>query len=158
VFNENPRLDGGLLLQMREIHQRSRGTYGAPCIHAELVEPGVRVDRKRIAHLMREAGLAGISRRKGASHYPPRPAVPPGTGPGQLPVHGRCSRSPLPGGHRAPRGALGPSGDETTPPPACRSSSLEAEGSLTRGTPRRVESNPDNDEIGRHCQMAQVWL
>ena len=44
--------DDGLLRQVREIHQRSRGTYGAPCIHAELVESGVCVGRKRIARLM----------------------------------------------------------------------------------------------------------
>ena len=46
------------------IHQRSRGTYGAPRIHAELAEDGVHVGRKRVARLMREMGLAGISRRK----------------------------------------------------------------------------------------------
>ena len=51
--------DDDLLRQVREIHQRSRGTYGAPRIHAELVESGVCVGRRRIARLMREAGLAG---------------------------------------------------------------------------------------------------
>ena len=55
----------GLLRQVREIHQRSQGTYGAPSIHAELAESGVCVGHKRIARLMREAGLAGVSRRKG---------------------------------------------------------------------------------------------
>lgn len=57
--------DDDLSRQVREIHWRSRGTYGAPRIHAELVESGVCVGRKRIARLMREAGLAGVSRRKG---------------------------------------------------------------------------------------------
>ena len=47
------------------IHQRSRGTYGAPRIHAELAADGVHVARKRVARLTREMGLAGISRRKG---------------------------------------------------------------------------------------------
>ena len=47
------------------IHQRSRGAYGAPRIHAELAADGVDVARKRVAPLMREMGLAGISRRKG---------------------------------------------------------------------------------------------
>ncbi len=56
--------DDGLLRQVREIHQRTRGTYGALRIHAELVESGVCVGRKRTARLMREAGLAGVSRRK----------------------------------------------------------------------------------------------
>ncbi len=47
------------------IHARSRGTYGAPRIHAELIAGGTHVARKRVARLMREAGLAGVTRRKG---------------------------------------------------------------------------------------------
>ena len=50
---------------MQEIHAGSRGTYGAPRIHAELVEAGVAVGRKRVARVMREAGIAGVSRRRG---------------------------------------------------------------------------------------------
>lgn len=46
------------------IHERSRGTYGAPRIHAELAEEGIRVGRKRIARLMKRAGIEGVSRRK----------------------------------------------------------------------------------------------
>ncbi len=57
--------DDGLLRQVRAIHQRSRGTYDAPRIHAELMESGLCVGRNRIARLMREAGLAGLSRRRG---------------------------------------------------------------------------------------------
>ena len=54
-----------LLNQIRAIHDRSRGTYGVPRIHAELGACGVRVGRKRIARLMPAARLAGVSRRKG---------------------------------------------------------------------------------------------
>ena len=43
----------------------SRGTYGAPRIHAELAAEGTPVSRKRVARVIREAGLAGVSRRKG---------------------------------------------------------------------------------------------
>ena len=57
--------DAVLVERIREIHIASRGTYGAPRIHAELVAEGTSVGRKRIARLMRAAGLAGISRRKG---------------------------------------------------------------------------------------------
>ena len=57
--------DEALLGRIREIHRLSRGTYGAPCIHAELVAQGYAVGRKRIARLMRRAGLRGISRCKG---------------------------------------------------------------------------------------------
>jgi putative transposase len=56
--------DDKLLAQIRAIHQRSRGTYGAPRIHAELAAQGVKVSRKRVARLMREAGLQGVSRRR----------------------------------------------------------------------------------------------
>ena len=58
--------DEALLDRIREIHRLSRGTYGAPRIHAELVARGYAVGRKRVARLMRRAGLRGISRRKGA--------------------------------------------------------------------------------------------
>ena len=57
--------DDLLKVCIRNIHARSRGTYGTPRIHAELGEDGVRVGRKRIARLMREMGLAGVSRRQG---------------------------------------------------------------------------------------------
>ena len=54
-----------LTAQIRAIHQRSRGTYGAPRIHAELrLDHGVQVARKRVARLMRTAGLVGCHRRR----------------------------------------------------------------------------------------------
>jgi putative transposase len=56
--------DEKLLEQIRSIHQRSRGTYGAPRIQAELQAQGTAVSRKRVARLMREAGLVGASRRR----------------------------------------------------------------------------------------------
>jgi putative transposase len=56
--------DAVLLSQIRAAHSASYGTYGAPRIHAELKENGVRVGRKRVARLMAAAGLAGVSRRK----------------------------------------------------------------------------------------------
>ena len=52
--------------RIRAIHARSRGTYGMPRIHAELSAEGVQVGPKRVARLMRAAGLQGISRRKRA--------------------------------------------------------------------------------------------
>ena len=56
--------DTALAERVRAIHERSRGTYGAPRIQAELADCGFAVSRKRVARLMRESGLAGISRRK----------------------------------------------------------------------------------------------
>ena len=58
------RRDAALVQRIREIHERSRGTYGVPRIHAELASEGMRVSRKRIARLMRESGLQGASRRR----------------------------------------------------------------------------------------------
>jgi putative transposase len=59
------KADEELLERIRAIHAKSRGTYGAPRVHAELRAEKTRVGRKRVARLMRQAGLAGVSRRKG---------------------------------------------------------------------------------------------
>ena len=56
--------DAMLSQQIRAFHEQSRGTYGAPRIQADLRDEGIRVGRKRIARLMRVAGLRGLSRRK----------------------------------------------------------------------------------------------
>jgi putative transposase len=53
-----------LSARIAAIHQRSRATYGAPRIQVELREQGIRVGRKRVARLLRAAGLAGVSRRR----------------------------------------------------------------------------------------------
>ena len=57
--------DVDLTARVEEIHTRSRGTYGTPRIHAELAEAGVAVSRKRVARVMRAAGISGVSRRRG---------------------------------------------------------------------------------------------
>jgi len=62
--SQREQSDEALLAQIRAIHLRSRGTYGAPRVHAELLATGHRVSHKRVARLMREAGLAGVSRRR----------------------------------------------------------------------------------------------
>jgi putative transposase len=56
--------DAALTESIRAIHERSRETYGMPRIHAELAAEGQLVGRKRVARLMRAAGLEGISRRR----------------------------------------------------------------------------------------------
>jgi putative transposase len=58
------RVDAGLSICIQAIHERSRATYGAPRIHAELAAAGIRIGRKRVARLMDAAGLRGVSRRK----------------------------------------------------------------------------------------------
>jgi putative transposase len=56
--------DAQLSAQIVQIHQASRGTYGAPRIHAELAAYGTRCGRKRVARLMRLVGIAGCHRRR----------------------------------------------------------------------------------------------
>jgi len=56
--------DTTLLKRVRTIHASSRETYGAPRVHAELRAGGEKHGRKRIARLMRAAGLVGASRRR----------------------------------------------------------------------------------------------
>ena len=57
-----------LLEAVREIHDESDGTYGAPRVHAELVErpQGPKASLNRVARVMRTAGLQGVSPRKWA--------------------------------------------------------------------------------------------
>jgi len=56
--------DAELTRRIREAHAVSRGTYGAPRVHAELTATGIACGRKRVARLMRAAGIAGVHRRR----------------------------------------------------------------------------------------------
>ena len=56
--------DAALLKRVRTIHASSRETYGAPRVHAALRADGGKHGRKRVARLMRAAGLVGASRRR----------------------------------------------------------------------------------------------
>ena len=57
--------DAFLTEKIRQIHQDSRGVYGAPRIHAELrLEHNIGVGRKRVARLMKAAGISGITPKK----------------------------------------------------------------------------------------------
>ena len=49
---------------IKTYYTSSYETYGAPRIHADLKDAGIRIGRKRVARLMREVGLRGISRRR----------------------------------------------------------------------------------------------
>lgn len=58
------REDEALRGRIIAIHEQSRRTYGSPRIHAELKEQGTKIGRKRVARLMRDTGVVGVSRRK----------------------------------------------------------------------------------------------
>jgi putative transposase len=49
---------------IRAIYKASRGTYGSPNIHAALQKEGLRVGQNRVARLIREAGIQGVTRHK----------------------------------------------------------------------------------------------
>jgi putative transposase len=58
--------DERLKLRILEAWDESDRTYGAPRLHAELcLGDGVRLGRKRVARLMRELEIQGVSRRRG---------------------------------------------------------------------------------------------
>jgi putative transposase len=56
--------DERILPEIRKIHKDSRKTYGAPRMQAMLARKGIFVGRKRVARLMRRAGISGLIRRK----------------------------------------------------------------------------------------------
>jgi putative transposase len=57
--------DAWLTEKIKQIHEAIRGVYGSPRIHAELrLGHGIRVGEKRVARLMKAAGIAGVTPRK----------------------------------------------------------------------------------------------
>lgn len=64
---DSPRAQDNVLLlkHIEKIHLESRGTYGSPRVHAELtLGLGLPVNLKRVARLMRDAGIQGLYRRR----------------------------------------------------------------------------------------------
>lgn len=58
------RRDTELSTHIKAAHLESRGIYGAPRIHRVLAARGIHVGRKRVARLMRQVGLRGVTRRR----------------------------------------------------------------------------------------------
>ena len=79
AVEEGPRGDVVLTEKIREIHSRSRETYGSPRVHAELRSLGIGCGRRRVARLMRAAGLRGCMRgkKRRTTHRDPRAAPAP---------------------------------------------------------------------------------
>ena len=82
------RTDAELLEQIRAFHRRSRGTYGAPRIHRDLRAAGVRVGRKRVARLLKQAGPARRQSPQVAGDDRAGRARPAGARSGAAGVHG----------------------------------------------------------------------
>ena len=63
--SQRARTDIALTRRITQIHEETDGIYSAPRIQADLAdEHGIRVGQKRVARLMRKAGLEGVSRRR----------------------------------------------------------------------------------------------
>jgi putative transposase len=59
-------IDNAVLTErIRQVHAESDATYGMPRVRAELIDQGVVASRKRVARLMRQACIRGVSRRRG---------------------------------------------------------------------------------------------
>jgi len=65
ALSSHARQDVELRALIHEIYEHSHRTYGSRRVHVELREAyGVRVGRKRVARLMRQAGLQGVHKRR----------------------------------------------------------------------------------------------
>ena len=75
TLSARQRTDDELTGHIRAAHQASKGRYGAPRIHAELRRRGHRHGRKRVARLLRCAGLRGRTPRRWNKTTVPDPAA-----------------------------------------------------------------------------------
>jgi len=67
--------DAELTGEIQAVHEESKGRYGAPRVHAELRRRGHRHGRKRIARLMRSAGIRGRAAKRWKKTTIPDPAA-----------------------------------------------------------------------------------
>jgi transposase InsO family protein len=67
--------DADLTREIEAVHQESKGRYGAPRVHAVLRRRGHRHGRKRVARLMRSAGIAGWAAKRWKKTTIPDPAA-----------------------------------------------------------------------------------
>jgi len=67
--------DRELAGQINAVHAAFDGTYGAPRITAELRDNGMRVNRKRVARVMRRFGVQGLRLRRRTRTTIPDPAA-----------------------------------------------------------------------------------
>lgn len=67
--------DAELTSEIQAVHGESKGRYGAPRVHAALRRRGRSHGRKRVARLMRQAGLAGRAAKRWKKTTIPDPAA-----------------------------------------------------------------------------------
>ncbi|GAA1839762.1 hypothetical protein GCM10009836_18690 [Pseudonocardia ailaonensis] len=112
-MSERVRSDLQLVEIIRQVHDRSRQTYGSPRVHAELrLGRDIRVGRKRVERLMREHHIVSVHRRTRRGLHLARPGLRlRAGGPGQPPLRRRPARRVVglrhhPAPHRAGLGLL----------------------------------------------------
>jgi transposase InsO family protein len=66
--SQRQQTDALLLTHIRAVYQAGRGLYGSPRVHAALRQQGVCCSRKRVARLMRQAGIHSRRRPKRRVH------------------------------------------------------------------------------------------
>ena len=67
--------DAELAARVKAVHEESKGRYGSPRVHAALAAQGLRHARKRVARLMRQAGLQGRAAKRWKKTTIPDPAA-----------------------------------------------------------------------------------
>lgn len=63
-LSDRARRDVELTALIEQVHEDSRGTYGAPRVHAMLARQGVNIGKKRVARLMKAAGITGTFKKR----------------------------------------------------------------------------------------------
>lgn len=67
--------DAGLLAEIRVVFDESKGTYGSPRVRKELNHRGIACGKRRVARLMRQAGLEGRCKKRWRKTTIPDPDV-----------------------------------------------------------------------------------
>jgi len=67
--------DAEITGEIKAVHEESKGRYGAPRVQAELRRRGRRHGRKRVARLMRRAGIRGRAAKRWKKTTVPDPAA-----------------------------------------------------------------------------------
>ena len=119
------RSDAELTEKISAMCTESKGTYGSPRVHHELVKRGVACGRRRVRRLMRRGRAGGPLQEALAQDHGPRPRGRGGQGPHPAPLRTlRRARPPLRRRHHLHRhlGGLGLPGDRHRPglPPGRR--------------------------------------
>lgn len=63
-YSRRHRENEQVLMEIKESHERSKGTYGSPRVTADIRAKGIRCGKNRVARIMRKNSIAARSRRR----------------------------------------------------------------------------------------------